>query len=57
MIEDDLTGWYCYIAIHYTKDGVLLAYCATNPPLPHLSRLRLRFIPWSWFHVPAGGTP
>lgn len=57
LIEDDPTGWYCYIAIHYTDNGVLLAYCATNPPLPHLSRLRLRFIPWSWFHVPAGGTP
>jgi Neuraminidase (sialidase) len=52
-IEDDPTGWYCYTAIHFTDEGVLLAYCATNPPLAHLSRLRLRLVPWSWLHLPA----
>lgn len=40
VLEDDPTGWYCYTAIHYTGEGVLLACCASNQQLPHLSRLR-----------------
>lgn len=51
-LEDDPTGWYCYTAIHFTSDGVLLAYCASNQSLPHLSRLRIRLVPWSWLRVP-----
>jgi predicted neuraminidase len=27
-IETDPDGWYCYIAIHFTKKDVLLSYCA-----------------------------
>ncbi len=27
-IETDPDGWYCYIAIHFTKKGLLLGYCA-----------------------------
>jgi len=45
VIEDDLGGWYCYTAIHFTDDAVLLAYVAGNDQLGHLSRLRLRRIP------------
>ena len=29
-IEVDPDGWYCYIAIHFTKKEVLLGYCAGN---------------------------
>lgn len=53
VLEDDRTGWYCYTAIHFTDEGMLLAYCASNQSLPHLSRLRIRLVPWSWLHVPA----
>ena len=53
VLEDDPTGWYCYIAMHFTDDGVLLAYCASNQKLPHLSRLRIRLVPWSWLRTPA----
>ena len=52
VLEDDPTGWYCYTAIHFTDAGVLLAYCASNQSLPHLSRLRIRLVPWAWLHVP-----
>lgn len=52
IIEDDPTGWYCYTAIHFTDDGVLLAYCASTKDLPHLSRLRIRLLPWSWLQLP-----
>jgi hypothetical protein len=31
-IEVDPDGWYCYIAIHFTKKEVLLGYCAGNLP-------------------------
>ncbi len=27
-IETDTDGWYCYMAIHFTKKDVLLGYCA-----------------------------
>ncbi|WP_343702040.1 sialidase family protein [Chitinophaga sp.] len=38
-IESDPQGWYCYIAIHFTKKkDVLLGYCAGNRPRrTHLS--------------------
>jgi Neuraminidase (sialidase) len=28
VIADDPDGWYCYIAIHFNKDHILLGYCA-----------------------------
>jgi hypothetical protein len=51
-IEDDLGGWYCYTAIHFTNDAVLLAYVAGNDQIGHLSRLRLRRIPLASLHLP-----
>jgi len=52
QLEDNPTGWYCYTAIHFTHNGVLLAYCASEGDLPHLSRLRIRPVPWSWLAIP-----
>jgi hypothetical protein len=52
VIEDDLGGWYCYTAIHFTQDAVLLAYVAGNDQIGHLSRLRVRRIPMSSLHIP-----
>ena len=52
VIESDLGGWYCYTAIHFTKDEVLLAYVAGNDQLGHLSRLRIRRIPLSALQLP-----
>jgi sialidase-1 len=31
-IEDDPDGWYCYTAIHFIEDKVLLGHCAGNRP-------------------------
>ena len=28
VLEGDPDGWYCYTAIHFVGDDVLLAYCA-----------------------------
>jgi hypothetical protein len=44
LLEGDPDGWYCYTAIHFTEDAVLLAYCAGDPKVGHLNRLRLRRI-------------
>ncbi len=52
LIEDDLTGWYCYTAIHYTDDAVLLAYVAGDDKLGHLSRLRIRRVPLALLNIP-----
>ncbi|MGV3556503.1 sialidase family protein [Larkinella arboricola] len=41
-IETDPDGWYCYIAIHFTKKDVLLGYCAgSQQQKTHLSVTRI----------------
>jgi sialidase-1 len=52
VIEDDLTGWYCYTAIHFTDNAMLLSYVAGNVEIGHLSRLRLRRIPFASLNIP-----
>jgi Neuraminidase (sialidase) len=52
LIEDDLTGWYCYTAIHFTDDSVLLAYVAGNAQIGRLSRLRIQRVPLSFLNIP-----
>lgn len=48
QIEDDPNGWYCYTAIHYVGDSVLLAYCAGDPKVGGLNRLRIRKVNLDW---------
>ena len=36
-IESDPAGWYCYIAIHFTENDVLLSYCDGPPRHGHLT--------------------
>lgn len=42
LIEGDSNGWYCYTAIHFVDDALLLAYCAGDPKVGGLNRLRIR---------------
>lgn len=44
-IEDDADGWYCYTAMHFTPDALLLGYCAGDSKVGGLNRLRIRRIP------------
>ena len=44
LIEPDPDGWFCYTAIHFVKDAVLLAYCAGDKTVGPLNRLRIRRI-------------
>lgn len=49
-IENDPDGWYCYIAIHFYKDDILLGYCAgsqskrTHLSVTNISRLNIKQI-------------
>ena len=43
---DEPTAGYCYTAIHFTTDAVLLAYCAGgDADKSRLARLRVRKVP------------
>ena len=49
IIEDDPERGFCYTAIHFTEDAVLLAYCAGGKPTGSvLNTLRMRRIPLTW---------
>lgn len=56
-VESDLAGWYCYTSIHFTDDAVLLGYVAGDDQIGHLSRLRVRRVPFSWLRVPVDAAP
>ncbi len=49
LIEGDMERWYCYTAIHFVDDAVLLAYCAGDAKVGPLNRMRLRRISLDWF--------
>jgi sialidase-1 len=48
LIESNPDGWYCYTAIHFVEDAVLLAYCAGDPKVGGLNRLRIRRLRLDW---------
>lgn len=48
LVESDPDGWYCYTAIHFTDDAVLLAYCAGDKKVGGLNRLRIRRLSLDW---------
>jgi hypothetical protein len=48
LIENDKDGWYCYTAIHFVDDFVLLAYCAGDSKVGGLNRLRIRRVKRAW---------
>ena len=53
MIESDLDGHYCYTAIHFVDDTVLLAYCAgfhSKPEMGPLKPIRIRRIKIDWIY-------
>lgn len=52
VVEDDMTGWYCYAAIHFVDDAVLLAYVAGDDKVGRLSRLRMRRVPLDFAGLP-----
>jgi hypothetical protein len=44
-LENDPHGWYCYTAIHFTGDHVLLSYCARHGLAEtHIVRFPLKWV-------------
>lgn len=52
LLEADPDGWYCYTAISFVDDAVLLAYCAGDKTVGGLNRLRIRRISLDWLTAP-----
>ena len=54
LIEDDPERGFCYTAIHFVDDVVLLAYCAGGKPTGSvLNTLRMRRVSVEWFYEAA----
>lgn len=52
VLEDDPNGWYCYTAMHFDGDYVLLGYCAGDRRTTNgLALTRVRRIPLQWFYA------
>jgi hypothetical protein len=50
-IEDDPEGWYCYTAIEFVGEHVLLGYC-TGPRREALAATQITRIPVRWLYEP-----
>jgi hypothetical protein len=49
-IETAPDGWYCYTALEFVGDRVLLAYCATEGALPALSQTGITYFDVDWLY-------
>jgi sialidase-1 len=49
-LADDPEGWYCYTAIEFVGDRVLLAYNAGGSGLPRLSRTVITYFDVDWLY-------
>jgi Neuraminidase (sialidase) len=50
MIEDDPEGWYCYTAIHFVDDYILLAYCAGKQRKDGLNTTQITRFRTGWLY-------
>lgn len=53
-LEDDPHGWYCYLALDFVGDEVLMAYCAglRQPGKAHgLETTNVQRLPVAWFYM------
>lgn len=48
IIEDNPDGWYCYTAISFVKNQVLLSYCAGDKKIGGLNRLKILALSQNW---------
>ena len=52
LLEADPDGWYCYTAIHFVGEDVLLAYCAgDSAKKTYLNPLRIRKASLAWLRT------
>ena len=51
VLEGDPEGWYCYTAMTFLKDRLILAYCAGDKDVGGLNRLKVLAIPKEWLDM------
>ncbi len=51
LLEDDPARGFCYTAIHFAEDAVLLAYCCGGHGAAVLQDMRVRRIPLAWLYA------
>jgi hypothetical protein len=49
-LDDDPDGWYCYTAITFVDDRVVLAYCAGDSKVGRLNLTQITFFDLSWLY-------
>jgi sialidase-1 len=49
-LDDDADGWYCYTAVEFSGDRVLLAHCAGDSKVGRLNSTRLTTFELSWLY-------
>ncbi len=49
-LEEDPMGWYCYIAMQFVDDAVLLGYCAGNQSTGGLNDTSVKRIDLGWIY-------
>jgi sialidase-1 len=52
-LEDDPNGWYCYTAMSFVGDHVLLGHCAGDRRQGGLNTTQITRIPVEWLYQPA----
>ena len=49
-LDDDPEGWFCYTAIEFVKERVLLAHCAGDAKVGRLTRTRFTTFDVAWLY-------
>jgi hypothetical protein len=55
-LEADPDGWYCYTAMAFVRDRLLVAYCAGDEKVGGLNRLRVRALERELLTSPDGAS-
>ena len=51
-LEDDPHGWYCYTAVDFVGDHILLGHCAGDRRTGGLAATQITRVPIAWIEVP-----
>jgi len=49
-LEDDPAGWYCYTAMEFAANRVLLGHCAGGRGFGHLNRTQITLVDIDWLY-------
>lgn len=50
MLEDDPGGWYCYTAITFVGERVVLGHCAGDKTTGDLNRTQITWFDLDWLY-------